>query len=207
MNLGEFHQLVSDSLRRGTTQDGQIPNQVRLAVMWMERNYNFAYMEQFRLLQLAMGDRTISLPSNKIVKSIKLLRLVGEDGVYRDLVKVHPSDLTGLSDRIRSYWMAGNTTLVLDAIPASNMAGEAVLIEYTDWPTKTDSKHPLIDIAGDVLLQQTLFFMAAYLRDTTMMSAYKVLRDEALNTLTRAEDETQYSGQAASMAYIPPNTV
>lgn len=207
MNLGEFHTLVSDSLRRGTAQDALIPNQVRLAALWLERNYTFSYMKQFRLLQLASGDRTISLPSNKIVKAVDMIRLIGDDGVYTELTKVHPRDLSGLSDTIRSFWMAGANTLVLDSTPTEDMSGEAVLVEYTDWPTADDSKHPLIDLAADVLLNQTLIFMAAFLRDPNMIAVYKTLRDEALNTLTRAEDETQYSGKSESMAFVPAGTV
>lgn len=212
MTLGEFHQLVSDSLRRGTAQDTQIPGQAKLAVQWLERNYTMSYMENFRLLQVVAGDRTIQLPREKIVKSIKFLRLVGTDGRYSPLKMVDPSDLTGIRNAQNSsssslvpkaFWRSGHNLLVLDSVSDVGVSGEAILYEYSDWPTAPDSRHPLLDFAADVLLQQTLLFMAALLRDASMLGAYKALRDEALNTLTRAEDEGNYGGQSFSMAFSP----
>jgi hypothetical protein len=36
-----------------------------------------------------------------------------------------------------------------------------------------------------------------------MGAAYKELRDEAVNTLTRAEDETKFAGENIRMLYKP----
>jgi len=204
VDLAEFHKLVSDSLRRGTTQDSYIPGQVKLAALWLERNYTFRYMEQFRLVQLVTGDRTITLPTNKVVKSIKFLRLINSDNTYQVLKQVDPRDLHALAEGgPTSFWKVGSHTLVLNATPTEDLAGEAVLVEYTDWPVEPQSKHELMDMAADVLLEQSMLFMAAFLRDPAMAAVHKTLRDEALNTLTRAEDEGVYGGESVSMAYIP----
>lgn len=207
MTLGEFHQLVSDNLRRGSAQNSAIPQQTKLAVQWMERNYTFRYMEKFRLLQLVPGDRTISFPDNIVVKSIKFVRLIDSDGRYLPLNKIEPGDLTGIrtGDRLvpKAFWGVGDGTLVLDVVPTEALNGEAVLFEYTDWPTAENSRHPLLDFAADVLMQQTLVFMATLLRDAAMAGVYKTLRDEALDTLTRAEDEGQFGGESISMAFRP----
>lgn len=208
MNLGEFHTLVSNSLRRGTAQDSYIPSQVKLAVQWLERNYTFLYMEVFRLLQLAEGDRTITLPTNTVVKSIKFLRLIDADSAYIPLNMIQPHDLIGLRTSSSpivpsAFYRVGMNILVLDAVPGSALNGEAVFYEYTDWPTANDSQHDLLNMAADLLLHQTLMMMAAFLRDPAMLQVQKLLRDEALNTMTRAEDEGQYGGAGISMAFSP----
>lgn len=202
LTLGEFHQLVSDSLRRGTAQDAYIPGQVKLAAKWLERNYTMRYMERFRLLQVAPNDRTIQFPDNIVVKAVKFIRLIGEDGRYRELRQVDPRDLrsTGIGYP-EAFWKVGDNVLVLNATSDVALAGEGVLFEYTDWPTADDSTHPLINLAADVLLQQSLLFLAAFLRDPDIGAVYKVLRDEALDTLTRAEDEGVHGGASYSMAF------
>jgi len=171
-----------------------------------------SYMENFRLLQVVAGDRTIKLPPEKVVKSIKFLRLFGANGYYIPLRMVDPLDLTGIRNAQNSsgtalvptaFWRSGHNLLVLDSVSDVALNGEAVLYEYSDWPSAPDSKHPLLDFAADVLQQQTLLFMAALLRDASMIGAYKALRDEALSTLTRAVDEGNYGGQSLSMAFSP----
>lgn len=214
MTLGEFHTLVSDAMRRGDTLDDVIPGQVKLAVQWLERNYTMIYMENFRLLQVAAQDRIIALPPKVNIKSIKFIRTVGTDGTYTYLNRIQPEDLMGLrsentvpraSDTVpRAYFLIGVNQLVLDAVPSEALSGEAIFREYTDWPTDESSQHPLLQMASDVLLAQTQLFMAAnILKDLRMVEVYKTLRDEGVNTLTRAEDEAAYGGSDNSMVFSP----
>lgn len=212
MELSTFHSMVSSALKRGTAFDADIPNYVKLGVNWLERNYTYKYMEEFRLFQVAAGDRTIRMPDNKVIKAAKFIRLIGEDGAYIYLNKVEPEDLLGLrsantttSDVVpSSYFIVGTDTLVLDAVPSEACNGEAIFYEYSDWPVATTSTHPLLKFASDLLLAQTLWFMAIYaLKDMRMAEAYKVARDEAMSTLTRADDETKYGGESISMAFAP----
>jgi hypothetical protein len=209
MTLSEFHDLVSTSLRRGTSLDGVIPSYSKLAATWMERNYDFKYMEVFRLLQLVSGDRTVNLPSNRIIKGIDFIRLVNPDEEcgYVYLKKGNPKDFKGTRTEAPSgYWVSGINTIVFNNTPDEDLSGEAIFLEYTDWPTAPTGRHPLIDIGTDVMLYQTLIHMAAYLRDADMVGAYKGLRDESLNTLLRAEDETRLKGETLAMAYQPYHT-
>lgn len=209
MILSEFHALVSESLKRGTTLDARIPGQVKLAVQWLERNYTFKYMEVFRLLQIVSGARTLAMPTNATLKGFKFIRMIGADGYYETLNKVEPEDLAAVqapsSSPIRpaSYFVVGNSTIVFDSTPGEDLSGEAMYYQYTDWPTDDTARHPVLDMAADVLLHQTLMFMGAFLRDMEMIAAYKALRDEGLNTMLRAEDEVKHSGESVSMAFPP----
>jgi hypothetical protein len=217
MNLGDFYSLVSTTLRRGTTLDTFIPGQVVLAAQWMERNYSMKYMENFRLLQVLPSQRTIKMPLGVKVKSAKFVRLLnphvdqGVQGLYIYLNKVEPEDLqtvvstkTTTDPTPKSYYIVGLNTLVLDTIPAVGYDGEAIFYEYTDWPSEPTSHHPLLEIASDMMLAQVQLLMAInILKDMRMIPAYKEARDEAVNTMTRAEDETKYGGESISMAFVP----
>jgi hypothetical protein len=196
MELSAFHAMVSSSLRRGTTLDVYIPQQTVLAAQWLERNYSMKYMETFRMLQ---------------VKAAKFIRLVNADGTYNYLNKIEPEDLqsirsiTSVSDPTpHNYYIVGLKQLVLDSIPQVDASGEGILYEYSSWPSEPTATHPMLDVAADLLLAQVQMFMAVnIMKDLRMVPAYKELRDEAVNTLTRAEDETKYGGEAAVMAYTP----
>ena len=207
MNLGEFHSLVSTSLRRGTSLDNVIPVYSKLAHQWMERNYDFKYMEVFRILQLVEGDRTVNLPSNRVMKSIMFIRIIDDSESYIKLRKGTATDFKGTRTQIPTgFWISGNDTIVFNNTPDKEYSGEAIFTEFTDWPVASTGRHPMIDMAADVLLYQTLIHMAAYLRDAEMVTAYKLLRDESLTTLLLSEDETRFEGEALGMAYIPPHT-
>lgn len=208
MTLGEFHTLVKDSLRRGTTLSTQIVQQTQLAVQWLERNYTMSYMEQFRLFQLEANKRTIEFPTNAVHKAFKMLRLVDTDGGYLPLNKVEPEDLTRVVSSLNAtgrivpsqYFVVGKT-IVLDAFPSEALNGEAIIHQYSDWPTDTGETHDLLNMGADVLLQQTCLFMALYLKDAEMAAAYKTLRDEAVKTLVIAEVEGKYSDASTAMVY------
>jgi hypothetical protein len=211
MELSAFHAMVSSSLRRGTTLDVYIPQQTVLAAQWLERNYSMKYMETFRMLQIEQGERVIQMPANVLVKAAKFIRLVNTDGTYNYLNKIEPEDLqsirsiTSVSDPTpHNYYIVGLKQLVLDSIPQVDASGEGILYEYSSWPSEPTATHPMLDVAADLLLAQVQMFMAVnIMKDLRMVPAYKELRDEAVNTLTRAEDETKYGGEAAVMAYTP----
>lgn len=211
MTLGEFHQMVADSMRRGATLDTQIRNNTRLAVQWLERNSSFKYMETFRLFQLVEGSRTLDLPTNAVIKEHKFIRLVDSTSTYVNLVRCEPQDIKALRSSVNDagysiparYWVAGNATIVFDSVIQGSLNGEALFLQYTDWITGDSETHPLLGFASDVLLHQTCLFLAAFLKDAEMAAAYKALRDEAVNTLVRAEDENKYAGQSFTMGPSP----
>jgi len=182
-----------------------------LAVQWMERNYTFKYMENFRILQIKAQQRTIKMPPNTLIKSAKFIRTITDQGTFNYLNKIEPEDLTGVvtsaatSDTTpHNYYIVGLSTIVLDTVPAVDFVGEGILHEYTDWPTELTTTHPLLQIAADMLLAQTQLAMSInIMKDMRLIAAYKEARDEAVNTMTRAEDENRFGGESMSMQYIP----
>lgn len=210
MTLGEFHAMVARASRRGTSIPEQIVDSTKLAVMWLERNYTFEYMETFRLFQVVQGSRVLNFPTNTLIKSFKFVRLLGTDGYYTELQKVQPQDLGGIRTASNSvgsdltpghYFTVGKSSIVFDSVPGSDINGEAMFFSYSDWPVGSDETHPLLGFAADVLLQQTMLQVAGILKDSEMAGVYKVLRDEALKTLVIAEEESKHGGESVSMAY------
>jgi len=230
MNLGQFNQMVSDSLKRGTTFDAQIPVQVAMAVQWLERNFTMKYMEAFRLIQIVQNQRVIQMPQG-LVKAWIFFRIIKSDGTYHVVNKVEGKDLTVVNSTLNvftantvpssttsvimpsNFFQVGLANIVLDAVPSDNFNAEAMFYNYSSWPTDPTTipgggstfVHPLLDIASDLLLGQTQMFCATnLLKDLRMLAAYKEMRDEAVNTLTRSDDETKYGGEEMSMLYKPP---
>jgi len=204
MQLQEFYSLVSTALKRGTELDSIIPQFAPLACGWLERNYTMKYMESVRLLQVNTGDRTIELQSNQQIKEIVFLRMIGTGGEYRYVSRRNPRDFTSVARGPSDfYWLAGTSTIVLENIAAAEETGEALFNCYSAWPKEPEETHPLLSSAPDVMMYQTLLMLAAHARDVRIAEAYIGLRNEGLNTLTRAEDEFRYGSVEQSMAYIP----
>lgn len=226
MRFPDFIQLVSAALRRQTTLDQYIPGQARIALSFIEKNYTFKYMEKFRLLQLAIGDRVIYLPPGESIKAMKFFRLAKQDGSYIYLKKVEPEDLTQVIATFNpiiggtvpatnsadfltptGYFQVGLSQLIINTVTTIAFNAEVMYYGYSDtagWVTGNDPAHPILDVAPDLLINQTLLNMAVnIMKDLRMVPAYKELRDEAINSLTRAEDETKYGGEDFAMAYDP----
>jgi len=159
VNIDEFNTLVSTSLRRGNSLDSFIPLQTALAVQFMERNYNFKYMEMFRLINIQgpqgaiPGQRVILMPSGVSIKAWILFRIINSDGSYSYIDKVEPKDLTMVDSsantftagsvpapntatiKPRNFFQVGLSTVVLDAVPSQNYSAEAMFYGYSSWPT------------------------------------------------------------------------
>jgi hypothetical protein len=231
MNVDQFNSMVSASLKRGNTLDSQIPQQTAMAVQWIERNYTFKYMEAFRLIVIQQNERVILMPVGSIIKSWIFFRIINTDGSYKYINKVEGKDLTMVNSSANTliggdiantqtvfqivpgnFFQVGLSTIVLDAVPSQNLNSEAMFYNYSSWPTDSTTipgggssfTHPLLQIATDMLLAQTQILCAVnLLKDLRMMAAYKEVRDEAVSTLTRAEDETKFAGENIRMLYKP----
>lgn len=212
MLLGELHETIRETIKRGSAYDAFIPRYVKQAVQFIERNYDFKYMERLTLIQTVAGDRVVEIPY--YIKGVEFIRLVTStpNSNYNYMTAVEArSQIRPETGAPSEFWRLGHNKLVFNPIPdASSYAGEALLKVYTgtDWPTKDDSRHYLLDVAPDLLIAETMLKMAVtVLRDARMVEGYKMMRDEALNTLTRAEDELRFSGADYRMGYQPYSPV
>lgn len=210
ITLGQFHSLVSAELRRGTVHDAVIPDYVRRAARWMERNHTFQYMRRFQSLTIdadATEPRAITLPcSSTLFKGITFFRLVPDDGDYIYLTKIDPRSVSTPEPdddgTPKAYWLDGLDYIWLDRAPEEDYNAEMYSVQYTDWPTDTSvSTLWLLNSAEDVMIAQTILQMGPLLRDDQSMGRWKAIRDEALRTLLLAEEEVMFSNEVNVMKF------
>lgn len=205
MNLGEFHTLLRDSLKRGDALDGILPTYVKMAVTHIERNWTFKYMEELALLQMVEGDRVVELPY--YIKGVEWLRFapVGTVADYTYVTTGEASSVVTPENGAPTHFSILNyNKLIFNPIPDMNYSGEILLHSFTDWPTADNSRHFLLDMGADLLLGQTLLMMAiGVLRDPRMVEGFKLMRDEAMRTMLMADESLRYTGADLRMGYTP----
>lgn len=207
--LAEFHSMVGDEVNKGTRYDSVIPRFTRRAARFIERNYNFLYMERFAELDLDLSSpnpRFVAFPSEetKKVNFVRYPRVIGgsnqQEYVY--LSKVDPIDVVSIEPetRPRGYWQTGDATganfLVLDQVGTDELTFEVHYIEFSTWSTDTGSTHWLLNNAEDVMIAQTMRMMAPYANEPDWIMAYKAMWEEGIRTLTMVDEEARNAGTA-----------
>lgn len=205
--LGELHDMVRQSLQKGTTLDTVFPSRVRQAARWIERNRTYQYMKRIGQVQIDLASEfpwAVEVPSSTW-KSIDLVRIVSESGAYYPLV-LEPNyglQLTFETGKPSSYTLDGTERLLFDCNPDAAYYVEIFWTQYTSWPVADSSTNWLLENAEDLLLYQTMLHMALFLRDDRMAATYLGGRDEALRTLHLEEEERVNSNTSLSMIYTP----
>lgn len=204
MNLGEFHEMISQNIRRGDAVDAFIPGFVRKGARWIERNHTLQYMRKFATVLIDPEDedaRYISLLDTQI-KSVEMLRWIGDDGSYAYATLRDPRDYSELVEGTpEGYWLDGVSRIVLNTTPDEEITGELMVTRYTSWPTATSATHWLIDNAEDILEAQAMINFGKHARDAELMAFWKSIRDEAIMGLYAAEREFQDSNVDWRMEY------
>ena len=186
MTLAEFHDRVKREINRGSAYDARIPQWVKNAARWLERNHSFGYMYHTEIFQLDEGKSEIALPG--LTKSVVRAEFMA-------------SDVAGESPP-QEYWFRPNSTsLLFNGVAAQNYAIVVGSYRYTDWPTDLTQTPTLLTIADDVLLWQTMVIASAFLRDPQLTQLYTNLRMEGLKTLLDAEYEGANVGHSEVMGY------
>lgn len=186
MTLAEFQALVRDTAKRGTTLDTFLPSAIRQAVAWIERNYSYPYMKRYSTFVLdptSPEPRAISLPNDRL-KKLVTLRLTDSTGKWYNLTQVEPQAIPEIgAGRPCAFWLDGLDFIWFDSIVEEETQGEIVYVERTLWSALgDDDTHWLLNHAEDLLLYQSMLQISPYMRDPTLMTLYKPLRDEALRT-------------------------
>ena len=203
MNLGDFHQLVSQDVKRGNSLDSVIPLRVAMAAMFLERNYSMLYMRQPIEITLNPADanpRFIDLEQD--VKSIGYLRYMDSDGNYQRLSRVSPLDIAQLVEGPPGgFWFSGRSAIILDKTPDDAYVLEGEGKFYTNWPSDLSARPWLVTRAADLLLAQTMIYIGNHLRDLQIVQQYRGMRDESLKTVMLSEEESEYDGMDAQISY------
>ena len=212
--LGEFHTLVSDALGRGTSLDSVVPKRVAWAARWLERNYTFQYMRQWKEFEIDVSEAEypyiISLYDLEL-KEIELIRRrqLDDDGdvVFgRPLRKEHPGARESRPAGVpESYWLNGLSSIILNSVPDEDMTFEAHIVSFTKWGSASAWTHWLLDNATQLLLCRTLMVMVPRTRDPKLWQTYKAEFDLELGSFNVSE-ETLQSGETIQV-WEPPEYV
>lgn len=199
MDLAEFHTMVDSLAGEAGSVDAHIPAVVRHARLWLERNYNFEYMRRITLVNFPINADP---PPNNIGKFIKgfgdgEVRKTGSiEGIQK--IKFTKTQFVMLDDEEFNekypVWYFKDATGATFIKPLVAITEPLTLVfdlfQMTDdWPstTFTGYEHPLIDMAEDVLLAQSMLNLAAVTRDPELQQFYEAKFQTGLKTLIDAE--------------------
>ena len=207
--LGVFHTMVSEACNKGTSLDSMIDDYTRMAARWIERNFNHKYMERcvsFTIDYTVAQPRGIPLAGLGF-KAMKSLQIADPTStatglLLRTIPKVHRLDITEIDEGFaEGYWMDGYDYLWLDKTPLENYTAYMTYWQYTTWPTLTTSEPWLLANAEDLMLAQTMLMLAPAARESEWATAWRPIRDEALRTLSLAEDAAEWENTDSRMIY------
>lgn len=201
MNLEEFHTMVDRMSSEMGASDALIPDAVRHAVMFLERNWDFVYMsEEVTVQYLAASPFPTSLTLGNRVKKVMSgeTRIPGGvDGINEiALVKTPHVQLDDMEfeDKLPVLIKPSHvspTEYVAQPLlrTSADVDLHFWLLRYTSWPLDNFDafNHFLIDAAEDVLASQSLLALAAMNRDEGLAQFYSPKRVEELKTLIRAD--------------------
>lgn len=207
MDLQTFHSEVSRAIARGTAYDGRIPAYARMAARYIERNYTFQYMNVLATFEIdadASEPRLITLPEK--MKKDTLVRLVLEDGCYQNLQKIDPHQQHELLTEVPTgYFLSGDDRIWLAQVPEEDYDAEIFYTRFTTWPTAVDATNWLLTNAEDVLLAQTMIYMAPLLRDPDAMKLWGEMLQMSMKSLLDSDFELEFTGKQSVMQYGTDN--
>lgn len=191
--LTQFHTLVADMLKRGTTLSSQIPVATRQAARWIERNHTLQYMKKYASVTLdpeSAQPRAISLPNSRF-KGVRFFKILEDDGTYDFLVKGDAQQI-GRTKTAKPgvFWLDGVDFIWFDNTPDQEYSCEIGYQEFTDWDALASSDTPwLLANAEDLMMFQTCYYMAPFMRDPGLMTMFDKQKQEAIRTLLLADEE------------------
>lgn len=219
MNLEQFHQMVADEIKRGTTLTAEIQRAARQAALWIERNHQFLYMEQYDTFTISEDNTEIDfspggdvLESTERLRALKFIRhtdatvladlAVDEDAHLR---QVDALDFQGTVEaRPKEFYLSGRTTLKLVQTADQDYTMESGCTVYSNWPTGSFSSFSptLLDLYEDIMLAQTIVQLAPTTRMTDkQVQKWAVIRDQALHTAMDEDEELRQSMRSEIMSY------
>ncbi|PYS90910.1 MAG: hypothetical protein DMF62_03660 [Acidobacteria bacterium] len=213
MTVAEFYDDLRTVIARGTAVDTSIPIWSRSALRFLEREITFDYMKvSFFLLQepgskfFDFGAEDPPIP----LKRIEALGYFGQDGGMIPLSRINVNSIgRNISVIPNGYRQAGTRIFFEGAVSPPGITETTTAYPlmlhtslFTEWPTVGSQTHPILDIADDLIKHQVLLQSVTSVRKQEEMAGWKLLRDEAIGSVRRLQDENELEGsQAAQMDY------
>jgi len=203
--LSDFYALISAEVNKGTRFDATIPQKVKQAVQFFERNYSFAYMEaslEYTISATANPARRADLPSR--FKLPIWHRYKKDDGSLIYLSQVSGEDVSKHEDKAPTgYWIEGRSYIWFDNQTDEDLSAEFyhyAFSDYTSWSPATENLW-LIDNAEALVIAQTMVYLAPTARESGWIEAYGGMVQTELNTTIRLDEDLRSADADLFMNY------
>lgn len=204
MNLAGLTSAISGECNKGSSlEDATIRTRIQMALNNIERSHDWFYMRNFDEVTLdpnATNPRRIDQPAR--LRAVHFIRIARNDGTYKSLNEVDPKDITANETDIpNGYWHAGSQYWWLDNNPDQAYTLEYGVEQFTEWSNDDTFEPWIFTNASDLIFHQTLILLGTYLREPEILQSHRMLRDEALETLKRVDQEMKFSNQSMRMGF------
>jgi hypothetical protein len=213
MTVAEFYDDLRTVIARGTAVDTSIPIWSRSALRFLEREITFDYMKATFFLLLEPGSKFFDFGGQSPpipLKKIEALGYFGQDGGMIPLSRINVNSIgRNIAVIPNGYRQAGTSIFFEGAATPPGITVTTVSYPlmlhtslFSQWPTAGTSTHPILDIADDLIKHQVLLQSVTSVRKQEEMAGWKLLRDEAIGSVRRLQDENELEGSVhAQMDY------
>ena len=203
--VSEFYDDLRTVIARGTAVDTSFPVWSRAALRFLEREITFDYMKSTFFLLLESDSKFFDFKEERPpipLKKIEALGYFGQDGGMIPLSRINVNSIgRNIAVVPNGYRQAGTRIYFEGAVDPPGIAPATVCYPlmlhtslFTQWPTIGSSTHPILDIADDLMKYQVMLQSVTIVRKQEEMAGWKVLRDEAIGSVRRFQDENELEG-------------
>lgn len=213
MTVAEFYDDLRTVIARGTAVDTSIPIWARSALRFLEREITFDYMKFTFFLLLEPGSKFFDFAAHDPpipLKRIEALGYFGQDGGMIPLARINVNSIgRNIAVVPNGYRQAGTKVFFEGASSPPGIIPTSVAYPlmlhtslFTDWPSLGTATHPILALADDLIKHQVLLQSVTSVRKQEEMAGWKLLRDEAIGSVRRLQDENELEGSPlAQMDY------
>lgn len=202
MTRSEFISAVQEIVARGSSiTEGRIGRCFDRAANEIQSKNKFDAMFCFKegmLDTAASKPRTVFLDSWQ-VRSVEFFRLIS-GGEYFHLTRTDPETAApkpvGMPE---CYWLSQETTFILDRIPDQNYPIEIGYWKKCFFPELADDTNWMLEKHATVLVDGTLMFLFAELRDRQSAQIHRELFMAALRDMIDEQEDREFDNQELVM--------
>lgn len=211
MTSAEFYDMVRETLNRGSTLNGVLPQFIQMSLRQIEQSYPFSFLDWWADATLKKGEQIINLPIK--IRNMEFLRM--DENPDGDVPKWHylskmddPKQTINRRGVPERYWINKRACLVLDAIPERDWDIQIRAKRYTEFPAETSTEpHWALSegTATTALWAYTMFILSQHIRedDPNLRQGYGQIYQQALNNLISEEAQFEANAAPTEMIYWP----
>lgn len=195
---------VKYEANKGSAYDAIIPNKVRSAIDFIEKNYTLKYMERFVRFQVVAGGLEpgpYTLVEN--YKSISMVRFkpasTNGAGVFDYLDACDPQDVAQVKiAKPTRYWVDNEQWMWFDNIPAETLNAQLMYARYIGQ-AENDTTSWLFDHGFQAVVFEAMLELMPTARQPLWKDMYQPEFDKQLRVLLLADEEARRANTNVTM--------